>query len=148
MSFQDAAGGRPAWPADAGERVTVAGWVASRRDHGGLVFVDLRDRAGRRPAGVRSRADSPTRMPPPHELRNEFVIQAEGVVTPRSPETVNPKLPTGRSRSASTGWTCSTAPACCRSSWTRRTSTSRCACTTATSTCAATDAPQPGRASG
>jgi aspartyl-tRNA synthetase len=79
--------------ADAGQRVTVAGWVARRRDHGGLVFVDLRDRGGLVQLVIDP--DQAQAHGIAHELRNEFVIQAEGVVEPRSAETVNPKLPSG-----------------------------------------------------
>jgi aspartyl-tRNA synthetase len=80
---------------DAGRRVTVAGWADARRDHGGLVFVDLRDHTGKvqlvvnpeRAAGAAETA---------HEIRNEFVLQAEGEVVARAPELVNPNLPTGQ----------------------------------------------------
>jgi aspartyl-tRNA synthetase len=80
--------------ADAGQRVTVAGWVARRRDHGRLVFVDLRDRAGI--VQLVLDPDQQQAHAAGHELRNEFVVQAEGTVTPRSADTVNPKLPTGQ----------------------------------------------------
>jgi aspartyl-tRNA synthetase len=77
-----------------GRRVTLAGWAARRRDHGGLVFVDLRDRTG-----VTQLVVNPERAPEAaaqaHEIRNEFVLQARGDVVARSPETVNPRMPTG-----------------------------------------------------
>ena len=77
-----------------GRRHTLAGWAARRRDHGGLVFVDLRDATGVcqlvvNPERAREAAG------PAHEIRNEFVLQAEGEVVARSPENVNPDLPTG-----------------------------------------------------
>jgi aspartyl-tRNA synthetase len=80
--------------ADVGTRVTVAGWADTRRDHGGLVFVDLRDFSGKVQLVV-----NPEHAPEPaqvaHDVRNEFVLQAEGEVVKRAPEAVNPNLPTG-----------------------------------------------------
>jgi len=77
-----------------GRRLTVAGWAARRRDHGGLVFVDLRDRTG-----ILQLVVNPERSPDAAELakeiRNEFVLRATGEVVARSPETVNPKMATG-----------------------------------------------------
>src|SRR5919108_4695998 len=77
-----------------GRRVTVAGWVGRRRDHGGLVFVDLRDHTGLMQLVV-----NPERAPDAaevaKEVRNEFVLQATGEVVARDPETVNPKMATG-----------------------------------------------------
>ncbi len=77
-----------------GQRLTVAGWAARRRDHGGLVFVDLRDRTG-----ILQLVVNPERSPDAAELakeiRNEFVLRATGEVVARSPETVNPKMATG-----------------------------------------------------
>ena len=77
-----------------GERVALAGWVARRRDHGGLVFVDLRDRTG-----VTQLVINPEHAPEAaqlaHGIRNEFVLRAEGAVVARSAETVNPAMPTG-----------------------------------------------------
>jgi aspartyl-tRNA synthetase len=79
---------------DVGRRLKVAGWTARRRDHGGLVFIDLRDHTG-----VFQLVVNPERAPDAarvaHEVRNEFVLQGEGEVVRRSPENVNPNLPTG-----------------------------------------------------
>jgi aspartyl-tRNA synthetase len=78
----------------AGLRVTLAGWAARRRDHGGLVFVDLRDESG-----ICQLVVNPERAPGAadvaHGIRNEFVLRAAGEVVERSPETVNPSMPTG-----------------------------------------------------
>jgi aspartyl-tRNA synthetase len=77
---------------DRGQVVTVCGWVASRRDHGGVVFLDLRDASGIvqvviDPASV-SGADA-------HSVRGEYVLQVEGEVRSRPEGTVNPDIPTG-----------------------------------------------------
>ena len=90
MSYRTHLGGELR-AADVGERVKLAGWVATRRDHGGLVFVDLRD-AG----GMVQLVLSPQSLPEAHTLRNEFVIQVEGVVRARDPENINPKIATGQ----------------------------------------------------
>jgi aspartyl-tRNA synthetase len=81
-------------PGAIGREVVVAGWVHSRRDHGGLIFVDLRDRDGLVQIVFRPElaAEAHARA---GDLRSEFVVIARGVVERRSPETVNPKLPTG-----------------------------------------------------
>ncbi|HVN85756.1 MAG TPA: aspartate--tRNA ligase [Candidatus Binatia bacterium] len=80
--------------ADEGRAVVVMGWVHSRRDHGGVVFVDLRDRTG-----LLQVVFNPERSPAAHrvaeDMRGEFVIAVRGTVVRRSPETVNPNLPTG-----------------------------------------------------
>jgi aspartyl-tRNA synthetase len=73
---------------DVGRRVTVAGWVDTRRDHGGLVFVDLRDHTGKVQLVLKETDTA-------HALRNEFVLQAVGEVAARAPEAVNPNLATG-----------------------------------------------------
>jgi aspartyl-tRNA synthetase len=77
-----------------GERLTVAGWADTRRDHGGLVFVDLRDHTGKVQLVINpERAAEAASVA--HEIRNEFVLQAEGELVARAPEAVNPNLPTG-----------------------------------------------------
>lgn len=77
-----------------GQRVILNGWVNRRRDHGGVIFVDLRDRTG-----LVQVAMSPERGDEAHKrantLRNEYVIQVEGVVARRPKETENPNLDTG-----------------------------------------------------
>jgi len=81
-------------PADAGRRVTLAGWADTRRDHGGLVFVDLRDHTGKVQLVVNPER-SPAAAAAAHGIRNEFVLQATGEVVTRAPELVNPSLATG-----------------------------------------------------
>jgi len=81
-------------PEDVGRTLAVAGWVESCRDHGGLVFVDLRDATGLMQLVInpeRSLAAAELAK----EIRNEFVLQATGEVVARSAGTVNPKMPTG-----------------------------------------------------
>lgn len=77
-----------------GESVTLAGWVNRRRDHGGLVFLDIRDRYG-----ITQVICDPERSPEAHriasELRSEYVVQVSGTVVPRLPGTENPNLATG-----------------------------------------------------
>jgi len=81
-------------PEHVGRRLTLAGWVDTRRDHGGLVFVDLRDASGLCQLVINpERAASAAEVA--HQVRNEFVLRAEGEVVRRAPENVNPDLPTG-----------------------------------------------------
>jgi len=80
---------------DAGKRVMLAGWVNSYRDHGSLVFIDLRDREG-----LTQLVFNPDTQPEAHKLaksvRCEWVVVAQGTVRPRSAGMENPKLPTGQ----------------------------------------------------
>ncbi|EPD32815.1 aspartate--tRNA ligase [Propionimicrobium lymphophilum] len=78
--------------ADIGKTVTLAGWVNARRDHGGVVFIDLRDATGI--AQLVFREDLVEKLGA-HKLRNEFCIEATGEVQLRDEETINPKMPTG-----------------------------------------------------
>ena len=79
---------------NAGERVTLAGWVQKVRDHGGLIFIDLRDRSG--VVQVVSDQEKNSRLfDEVEKLRNEYVILVEGEVSPRAEETVNPHINTG-----------------------------------------------------
>ncbi|GAB3498283.1 aspartate--tRNA ligase family protein [Flexivirga lutea] len=77
--------------ADAGQTVTLAGWVARRRDHGGVAFLDLRDASG----VVQVVARDEVLTGAAHGLRNEYCIAVTGTVTPREAKDVNADLPTG-----------------------------------------------------
>ncbi len=77
-----------------GQTVTLAGWVNSRRDHGGVIFIDLRDREGITQVVFRPE-ENPQVSDLSHDLRSEDVIQVTGCVAARIEGTVNPKLVTG-----------------------------------------------------
>jgi len=79
---------------DIGRLVTVAGWADTRRDHGGLVFIDLRDHTGKIQLVINPERSAEAAAVS-HEVRNEFVLRAQGHVVARAPEAVNPNLPTG-----------------------------------------------------
>jgi aspartyl-tRNA synthetase len=81
-------------PSDVGRTLTVSGWVARRRDHGGLIFIDLRDRTGLVQLVFDPEAAGGA-FELGHKLRSEDVLTASGEVVERSPETVNRELPTG-----------------------------------------------------
>ena len=79
---------------DEGKEIQLAGWVSRRRDHGGLIFVDMRDRSGIVQI-VFDEAAMGKDFSKAETLRNEFVIGVRGKVRARSEETVNPKMATG-----------------------------------------------------
>ncbi|MEZ5169808.1 MAG: aspartate--tRNA ligase [Acidimicrobiia bacterium] len=79
-------------PVDTGESVALCGWVANRRDHGSVIFVDLRDAEGLAQVVIDPSRES---CADGHALRNEFVIRVEGTVRARPPGTVNDSMPTG-----------------------------------------------------
>jgi aspartyl-tRNA synthetase len=91
-------------PDHVGQAVTLAGWVHRRRDHGGLIFIDLRDRSGlvqctfhpEDPGGAFAVAE---------RVRPEWVVQLTGTVRPRPEGTVNPNMPTGKVEVVVTGLT-------------------------------------------
>lgn len=74
--------------------VTLFGWVDRRRDHGGVIFIDLRDRSG-----IVQIVSDPNRTPESYHnaenLRSEYVVKITGKVSKRPPESLNPKIPTG-----------------------------------------------------
>lgn len=80
--------------ANVGEKVVLMGWVNSRRDHGGLIFVDLRDRSGLVQMVFSSEVGQEA-FEKAEKVRNEFVLAGVGEVRRRSDETINPKLKTG-----------------------------------------------------
>ncbi|MBV9491547.1 MAG: aspartate--tRNA ligase, partial [Verrucomicrobia bacterium] len=81
-------------PSHIGQHITLTGWVASRRDHGGVIFIDLRDRDGRTQVVFRPEIN-PDVTEAAHGLHDEDVIRVRGEVVQRLEGTVNPKLPTG-----------------------------------------------------
>src|ERR1700744_3041086 len=78
--------------ADTGQTVRLSGWIHRKRDHGGLMFVDLRDHYGLTQLVLSPETPGFDTVEP---LRAESVIRIDGEVVARSPETVNPNLPTG-----------------------------------------------------
>lgn len=76
-------------PAHVGQTVTLAGWVANRRDHGGVAFIDLRDASGVVQVVIRDEEVA-------HSLRSEYCLKVTGEVTERTEGNINPNLPTGR----------------------------------------------------
>jgi aspartyl-tRNA synthetase len=78
----------------AGRTLSVAGWVHRRRDHGGVIFVDLRDRSGL--LQVVFDPDTPEAFQSAERLGREFCIQVQGRIRPRPAGTVNPHLPSGQ----------------------------------------------------
>lgn len=76
-----------------GEAVTVCGWLHRRRDHGGVIFIDLRDRTGLLQIVIDP--DTPEAFALADRARSEYVLRISGKVRPRPPGTENPELPTG-----------------------------------------------------
>jgi aspartyl-tRNA synthetase len=80
---------------DIGTKIKIAGWTNKWRDHGGVVFIDLRDRSGIVQVIFSPEIDAEIHKAA-HRIRNEFVIQVEGEVRNRPEGTVNPSIPTGQ----------------------------------------------------
>ncbi|MDT4051276.1 OB-fold nucleic acid binding domain-containing protein, partial [Staphylococcus arlettae] len=77
------------------QEVTLKGWVHNRRDLGGLIFIDLRDREGYVQI-VFNPSFSEEALETAESVRSEYVVEVTGVVTKRDPDTVNPKIATGQ----------------------------------------------------
>lgn len=82
-------------PEHVGQTVTLTGWVARRRDHGGVAFIDLRDASGVVQVVARDEVLTGTA----HDLRSEYCVKVVGEVTARADKDVNPELPTGDRKS-------------------------------------------------
>jgi len=82
-------------PEHAGQSVVLAGWVARRRDHGGVVFVDLRDASGVVQVVFREAVPEDPLSQAAHELRAEYCVRVDGTVEIRPVGNANPELPTG-----------------------------------------------------
>ena len=93
MNWRDLRCGEPR-PEHEGRTSTLAGWVARRRDHGGLIFIDLRDHTGivQLVVNPERSADAAAAA---HGVRSEFVVGAQGEVAKRAPDAVNPNIATG-----------------------------------------------------
>ncbi|MBI3245601.1 MAG: aspartate--tRNA ligase [Deltaproteobacteria bacterium] len=81
-------------PIQVGQELTVMGWVNARRDHGGVTFVDLRDRSGLLQVVFNPQVNEAAHTEA-KDVRLEYVFAVRGVLARRSPETINPNLPTG-----------------------------------------------------
>jgi len=79
---------------DVGQRVKLAGWVDTRRDLGGVIFIDLRDRSGKVQLVI-NEENSVELFKEGEKIRNEFVLCVEGTVVKRAEANINPKMPTG-----------------------------------------------------
>jgi aspartyl-tRNA synthetase len=79
---------------DVGRTLALAGWVARRRDHGGLIFIDLRDHTGIVQLVVNPERSAEAARAA-HVIRSEFVVRAQGEVVNRAPDAVNPNIATG-----------------------------------------------------
>lgn len=80
---------------DAGQQVTLAGWVARRRDHGGVIFIDLRDASGIAQVVFREGLEEGQVLAQAHRLRAEFCVAVTGVVEIRPEGNANPEIATG-----------------------------------------------------
>ena len=80
---------------DVGKTLVLKGWVHHRRDHGGLIFIDLRDRTGLCQVVLDPSRMNPDTFKQAHAIRSEYVLAARGKLTPRIEGCVNPNLPTG-----------------------------------------------------
>ncbi len=104
----------PSAPTDAGQTVRLSGWVHAKRDHGGLLFIDLRDHDGI--TQIVFPAGSPL-LDAVDAVRVESVLTVTGAVVLRDGPTVNPRCPPARSRSAPRRWRCSRRRRSCRCRW-------------------------------
>ena len=78
-----------------GQEVVLCGWVSHRRDHGGLIFIDLRDRSGLVQLVFAEDKIGADQFPKAESLRSEFVVAVRGKVSLRDKETINPNMETG-----------------------------------------------------
>ena len=85
---------------DVGKTVKIAGWIHSVRDHGGVIFIDLRDHYGLTQIVIDPERDFYRAL---DKWRVESVVRFDGVVVARAPETVNPRLATGEIELQATG---------------------------------------------